>query len=216
MESFIKIIIYIHAFFGGIGLLAGFATLIFKKGRKNHKLFGKIFSYSMILSSLISLGICLVPNHENPFLFLIGIFTIYLVVSGNRILLFNKKEVADATDKIISTTLFIGAVMMLFLGVYYILESDGIGVLYLFFGLLALLLVWRDYKFYKNVDKSKILKFHIGKMTGAFTASITAFLVAGVQLNGLIYWLLPSFFAGIFIIYWNRKIGKRNIKAVQL
>lgn len=214
MEAFVKIIIYIHAFFGGIGLIAGFATLIFKKGSKNHKRFGKIFSYSMVLSSLIPLGVCLVPNHENPFLFLIGIFTIYLVLSGNRVLLFKKKEAANLTDKLISVTLFVGAVVMLILGGFYLIQSGRIGVLYVFFGLLALFLAWRDYKFYKSIDKTKILKFHIGKMTGAFTASITAFLVAGIQLNGLIYWLMPSLFAGLFIMYWNKKLAKQKGKSV--
>lgn len=216
MENLIKTIIYIHAFFGGIGLLAGFATLIFKKGSKNHKLFGKLFSYSMILSSAISLGVCLVPKHENPFLFLIGILTIYLVLSGNRVLSFMSKEEATVTDKLISIVVFVGSLLMLALGIFYISEKDGIGILYVFFGLLAFLLTWRDFKFYKNIDKTKVLKFHIGKMTGAYTASVTAFLVAGVQLNGLIYWLMPSLFAGIFILYWNKKIRNKRVKSIEI
>ena len=32
MENLVKIIIYIHAFFGGIGLVAGTAVMIIKKG----------------------------------------------------------------------------------------------------------------------------------------------------------------------------------------
>jgi len=43
METTIKTIIYIHAFFGGIGLLAGFASVIFQKGSLNHKAAGKYF-----------------------------------------------------------------------------------------------------------------------------------------------------------------------------
>ena len=191
METTIKIAIYIHAFFGGIGLLAGFGSVIFKKGSRNHKQSGKLFSIGMIISSLISLPICWLPKHENIFLFLIGIFTIYLVLSGNRVLGFRRKSKADFTDKLISATLLVSAVLMLAFGIL-------------------------DFKFYKTMDQSKISQVHIGKMTGAFTASITAFLVAGIQLNGLIYWILPSLLAGIFISYWTRKVQKPKAKKVTL
>lgn len=214
MESIIKIVIYVHAFFGSVGLLAGFASVIFKKGSTKHKLSGKIFSYSMILSSTLSLPICWLPKHENPFLFLIGIFTIYLVLSGNRILLFKKRPYATFIDKLISGTLFIGSILMIALGCYYMYHNQFGGILYLVFGPLALLMSLRDFKFFRNFDKSKILKFHIGKMSGAFGASITAFLVAGVRLNGLIYWIVPSIVMAIYMVYWFKKIGKSKLKTV--
>lgn len=216
METTIKIAIYIHAFFGGIGLLAGFGSVIFKKGSRNHKQSGKLFSIGMIISSLISLPICWLPKHENIFLFLIGIFTIYLVLSGNRVLGFRRKSKANVTDKLISATLLVSAVLMLAFGILYFLKQQNVGILFLFFGTLALFLSIRDFKFYKTMDQSKILQVHIGKMTGAFTASITAFLVAGIQLNGLIYWILPSLLAGIFISYWTRKVQKPKAKKVTL
>ncbi|MGV8993390.1 MAG: hypothetical protein ACOH1O_04755 [Flavobacterium sp.] len=214
MESIIKIVIYVHAFFGSLGLLAGFASVIFIKGSPKHKLSGKIFSYSMILSSTLSLPICWLPKHENPFLFLIGIFTIYLVLSGNRILLFKKRPYATFIDKLISGTLFIGSIFMISLGCYYMYHNQFGGILYLVFGPLALMMSLRDFKFFRNFDKSKILKFHIGKMSGAFGASITAFLVAGVRLNGLIYWILPSIVMAIYMVYWFKKIGKSKLKTV--
>lgn len=216
MEFIIKIVIYIHAFFGSLGLLAGFASVIFKKGSSKHKLSGKMFSYSMILSSTLSLPICWLPKHENPFLFLIGIFAIYLVLSGNRFLLFQKRPYATSIDKLISGTLLVGSVFMIALGSYYMYHLQNVGVLYLVFGPLALLMSLRDFKFFRNFDKSKILKFHIGKMTGAFGASITAFLVAGVRLNGLIYWILPSIIMAIYMMYWFKKIGKSKMKTVEL
>ena len=212
MDFIIKIVIYTHAFFGSLGLLAGFASVIFKKGSPKHKLSGKIFSYSMILSSTLSLPICWLPKHENPFLFLIGIFTIYLVLSGNRILLFQKRLYPTFIDKLISGTLLVGSIIMIGLGGYYIYHAQYGGILYLIFGPLALIMSLRDFKFFKDLDTSKIIKFHIGKMTGAFGASITAFLVAGVRLNGLIYWVLPSIVMAIYMVYWFKKIGKSKVK----
>jgi len=208
MEQIIKIFIYIHAFFGGIALLSGLASILFVKGSRNHKKSGKVFSYGMVISSLISLPICWLPNHENNFLFLIGIFTIYLVISGNRVLLFKKKKEANFIDKLISVVMFIASLFMLFFGTFFLLKSNSGGILYLFFGLTAFFISIRDFKFYKNIDKSKVLPFHIGKMSGAYIASVTAFLVAGLRFNGLIYWILPSIIGTFFIMYWTKKIRK--------
>lgn len=212
MEFIIKIVIYTHAFFGSLGLLAGFASVLFTKGSSKHKLSGKIFSYSMILSSTLSLPICWLPKHENPFLFLIGIFTIYLVLSGNRILLFQKRPYATFIDRLISGTLFLGSLFMIAFGSFYLYHMQNIGILYLVFGPVAFVMSLRDFKFFRNFDKTKILKFHIGKMTGAFGASITAFLVAGVRLNGLIYWILPSIVMALYMLYWFKKIGKAKLE----
>jgi uncharacterized membrane protein len=206
MEQVIKIFIYIHAFFGGIALLSGLASVLFVKGSPNHKKSGKVFSYGMVISSLISLPIYWLPKHENNFLFLIGIFTIYLVISGNRVLLFKKKKEANFTDKLISTIMFVASLSMLTFGTYFLLRNNSGGILYLFFGITALLISIRDFKFYKNIDKTKILPFHIGKMSGAYIASITAFLVAGLRFEGLIYWILPTLIGTLFIMYWTKKM----------
>lgn len=211
MDQIIKIFIYIHAFFGGIALLSGLASILFVKGSPKHKKAGKVFSYGMVFSSLISLPICWLPNHDNNFLFLIGIFTIYLVISGNRILLFKKKEVANFTDKLISGVMLTASLLMLFFGINFLLKSNLGGILYLFFGLSAFLISIRDFKFYKNIDKTKILPFHIGKMAGAYIASITAFLVAGLRFEGLIYWILPSILGTFLIMYWIRKLKNLNV-----
>lgn len=214
MEHLIKIAIYIHAFFGGIGLLSGLASVIFVKGSANHKKAGKLFSYGMVISSLISLPICWLPNHENNFLFLIGIFTIYLVISGNRVLIYKKKKEVAFIDKLVSSIMFIGSILMLAFGIFYLSKNNSGGILFLFFGIIALLFSMRDFKFFKNLDKSKVMKFHIGKMSGALIASITAFLVAGIRLEGIIYWILPSIIGTFFIINWTRKTAKVSTSRV--
>ena len=69
MEQTITILIYIHAFFGGIGLITGIGSVMVKKGGILHKRMGKLFSIGMIISSLISIPICWMPKHQNIFLF---------------------------------------------------------------------------------------------------------------------------------------------------
>jgi hypothetical protein len=42
MEQIIKTLIYIHAFFGGVGLITGMISVFVKKGGINHKKAGKL------------------------------------------------------------------------------------------------------------------------------------------------------------------------------
>jgi len=92
MENTIKIFIYIHAFFGELGLITGIGSIVVRKGNLNHRRLGKWFTWSMIISSVISLVVARMPNHINNFLFLIGIFTIYIVLAGNRALTFKSTK----------------------------------------------------------------------------------------------------------------------------
>ena len=149
MEETIKIFIYIHAFFGGIGLITGIGSVIVKKGSPIHKRMGKFFSIGMITSSLISIPISWMPNHENLFLFLIGLFTIYLVLAGNRALTFKTKDKADWIDKMISGSMLFFSLIMIIIGIYGVLNNISFSILYLFFGGFGLFLTIKDFRFYK-------------------------------------------------------------------
>ncbi|OBX23178.1 MULTISPECIES: hypothetical protein [Bizionia] len=218
MEDIIKIAIYIHAFFGGVGLITGIGSIIVKKGSKLHIQMGKLFSIGMVTSSLISIPISWMPNHENVFLFVIGVFTIYLVLAGNRALKFKNKTQADWVDKTISGTMLLFSVFMIAFGIYLITNSNTMSILFLFFGGFGIMLTIKDFLFYNNDDKPKNawLIAHLGKMNGALIASITAFFIAGIGVNNLIAWLSPTVIGTIYIIYWKRKmtIKTKDKKAV--
>ena len=92
MENTIQILIYIHASFGGIALLAGLVSMIARKGKKIHKKFGLIFFYAMMISGITAMIVAFMPNHESPFLFAVGIFSLYFVLTGKRALNFKRKN----------------------------------------------------------------------------------------------------------------------------
>ena len=213
MEQTITILIYIHAFFGGLGLITGIASILVKKGSLPHKNMGKLFSVGMITSSIISIPITFMPNHENLFLFLIAVFTIYLVFTGRRALIFKTTFKVNTYDIILSGSMFLFAIVMLLLGIYNLINEIAFGVLYLFFGGFGLLLVYGDFKFYKQIKYkgNDWLIVHIKKMIGALIASITAFIVAGVGISTLITWMLPTIFGTIYIIYWKRKVTRNSV-----
>ena len=213
MEETVKILIYVHAFFGGIGLISGIGSILVKKGSLLHKKMGNFFSIGMIVSSLISMPIAWIPNHENLFLFLIALFTIYMVLTGNRALTFKTKESATLIDKIISGTMFLFSLIMVISGIFGLINSVAFSILYLFFGGFGLLLTIKDFWFFKNFKSKKKawLFLHLEKMVGALIASITAFIVAGLGIGNLIAWVAPSIFGTFYIIYWKRiKLKKNN------
>ena len=215
MEQLIKTLIYVHAFFGGIGLITGIIAISLRKGGINHRKSGKIFSYSMIISSLISLLVARMPGHENLFLFLIGIFTIYLVLAGNRALTFKGKHKlkADWLDKLISGTMLLASIGMLIIGIVGMIQGISNSILYVFFGSFGALFSLRDFKTFKifTIRKNAWLISHLGKMVGALIASVTAFLVAGLHFNTVIVWMLPTIVGTVYIIYWNKKVTPKKL-----
>ena len=206
METAIRTAIYIHAFFGGIGLLSGTLSLVTKKGGKVHKQSGKWFVIGMLVSSGLSLPIACMPGHHNPFLFLIGVFTIYMVLVGKRVLRFKRKTAqVSKLDWGITITMTLLSVLMILCG---ILNSFGNNVLFIFFGIISLMLCFQDFRFWRKPRRSKTgwLAQHIGKITGAYIASVTAFLVGGMKMQGLMVWILPSIIGNTFIIYYIIKV----------
>lgn len=217
MENIIKIFIYIHAFFGCVGLITGIASIIVKKGRLNHRRLGKWFSWSMIISSVISLVIARMPNHINTFLFLIGIFTIYMVLAGNTALTFKSvnKTKANLTDKLVSGIMALSALLMIGFGVNGLINGYSHSILFLFFGIIGLFLPYGDYKLFKTTLENRKLWLinHLSRMLGALIASVTAFIVAGMHQDTLWAWITPSVLGTVYIIYWIKKTkGKKKLK----
>ena len=212
MEQVIKIAIYIHAFFGGIGLITGIGSILLKKGSVPHKRMGKFFSIGMLTSSIVSLPIAWMPNHKNLFLFLMGLFTIYLVLMGNRVLTFKSKTKlkADTIDIITSGSMLIFSLLMILIGLYGVFNAVNNSILYVIFGSFGLFSTVKDFQFVKDPGTNKWLTNHVGKMVGAFIASFTAFIVAGLGYGNIISWTLPSIVGTIYIIYWIKKIKAKE------
>ncbi|MBP2833123.1 hypothetical protein J8281_13090 [Aquimarina sp. U1-2] len=216
MEQTIQIFIYVHTFLGGLGLVSGALSISVKKGSKIHRRSGKIFSITMISSAALSLFIAAMPGHKNLFLFLIGVFTIYLVLAGNRALHIRGRFRGNAksVDKIISGTMLLGSVAMLFIGFYGMFTGIANSMLFVFFGVFGIILTLKDFQNFKKTRRKKTnwLKIHIGRMVGAMIASVTAFIVAGLNFDNLFAWMFPTIIGTVYIIFWSRKV--ENSKAV--
>ncbi len=217
MEQIITIGIYIHAFFGGLGLLTGIGSMTVTKGGKRHKQMGKVFAISMITSCIIIIPIAWMPGHKSLFLFLISLFTIYLVLIGRRALTFKsrKKLKAESIDLGISLSMMVFSVFMLSYGIYGLFTQVPDNVLYMVFGGLGLFLTIKNFLFYKNfkAEKDAWLLAHLTHMIAGMIASITAFIVAGLKLWTITAWVLPSVIGTVYIIYWRLKMKGKLTKS---
>ena len=203
----------IHIFFGSIGLFSGSLNLFLKKGGKRHRRVGRIFVFSMIATSIFALILSILKF--NFFLLIIGIFTIYLVGTGQRYLLLkklNQDEKPKLIDWILTGGMGVIGIVFMGWGVFLLSNEKSMGWALLLFGLIGLFSVRKDLENYSEKSKKRQywLRAHIARIVGAYTASITAFLVVNQSvfpkfIPEVIYWVLPTFVLTPLIVYWIRK-----------
>ena len=210
LEKIAEILInYIHAPLGGIALLAGGISLIVKKGNNVHRKSGKVFFFSMLFSAISAFIISVLPNHESPFLFSIGLFSAYFLISGLRSLKFKQKEFQLKTDKIIAYLITLTGIAMM---LYPVLLFSKLNIILTVFGVVGIIFGLRDLKKFKDIKRLKKnwLKLHLGKMTGGYIAAVSAFFVVNQILPGIWNWFVPGIIGSGYITYWMVKLNKKK------
>ena len=205
-ESQIQILIFIHAALGGLALCTGLIAMITKKGSMPHRKSGKVFFYSLLSSAFTALFISVLPNHTSPFLFVIGLFSAYLTIGGFRAISFKKKNQKLVFDTVLAWLMIVTGITMI---VYPILIYGKLSIVLSIFGAIGCLLAIQDLRGFKNKEtlRKKWLNIHLSKMTGAYIASFTAFIVVNNFIPGIYGWLAPSFFGTVYIVYQSRKLA---------
>ncbi len=214
METLVKILIIIHATAGGLGLISGPGAVLTQKGGKAHRTLGKVFYWAMIVASCFALVISNLPKHESFFLFTIGIFSLYMVLTGRRFLSLKrlyKDQKAATIDWVIAILMFIAGAVMIGYG-WSISSENKIGIVLIVFGFISLRMVGSSVLLYrkKNIKPNSWLLEHIARMMGANIAAFTAFLVVNNHdlLPPLVAWLSPTVVFTPMIIYFSAKEKK--------
>lgn len=210
MEDFIYILILIHAITGGVALVSGTVAGFTKKGAKWHIKSGLLFYYSMLISTLNGLLVATLPGHYNPFLLGIGIFSIYLLLSGKRSLLFKKAKHNYLIDKLLSSVMICAGFLMIFLP---LIVSQNLNIILLVFGLVGIGFSTNDLLMFKEPSraKKKWLTQHIVKISGAYISAISAFLVVNNIFYPMVNWFGPGVLGTIFIIFYINKAKLNRI-----
>jgi len=210
MKKTIQILIFIHAAFGGIALLAGLVSIIAKKGKNIHRKSGLIFFYSMMLSGIIAMIVAVLPNHESPFLFAVGIFSLYFVLTGNRALNFKRKNPDLKIDKLISIIMITTGVLMILLP---IILTKSINIILVVYAIVGIIFSVSDLILFRNPRRLRKgwLKLHLGKMLGGYISATTAFVIVNQFFPSFYGWFIPGIVGGFIIAYWMRKMNKRTV-----
>lgn len=200
-----NVLIILHAIFGALALLIGFISISAKKGGKLHRQSGKGFVLFMTLSALLALVISILPEHTSPFLFSVGIFSLYFTISGFRSIQYTKSLNYLWFDKTLSSLMIVIGILMIS-SPFFLNRTN---VVMIIFGALGLVFAIRDWTLYTNLTKLKkgALKLHLGKITGGYISACTAFVVVNQFLPGIIGWIAPGVIGGFFINYWMRKVS---------
>jgi hypothetical protein len=212
MEQVIKSALAMHIAAGSLSLVSGPLAIGFKHGGKWHRVAGKIFFFAMLMVAATAFFLGLA--HQNYFLFIVAIFSAYLVSSGYRILYLKKlgkSQKPALLDWSITGTMFLFSLSFFAWGSYLAMNGISFSLVYFTFGGISFWLVMKDRKLYRSVDLEKNfwLYAHITKMIAGLIAAFTAFLVVNVQFQpGFVVWIFPSFVGGWVIRYYttlNRK-----------
>lgn len=199
-------LLYIHIACGSLSLILGLYILLTKKGDKKHRYAGNIYFYSMLSAAMISFPLSYL--HPNYFLFIIGVFTSYMLLTGKRYLSKKNPTVVTNLDWGLTLLMLAFGVAFIILGAYSIYKLNYFGTVLLVFGSFSILFAWQDKR---NFDgKSRLKNFwltmHIQRMVGSYIATVTAFLVVNNKiLPGILAWLLPTSILVPLIIKWTRK-----------
>ncbi|MFT3910884.1 MAG: hypothetical protein QM737_15810 [Ferruginibacter sp.] len=212
------IFLVLHILGGSVGLLSGTINLVRKKGDKRHKLVGKFFLYGMLTAGISSLALSII--HPNYFLFIVGLFTIYLIATGSRYLhlkMLGHNQQPAKIDWAITIIMLLTGLIFIGFGIKLLVVGKLFGIVFIVFGALAIFLVRIDFKNYKGkiVAKNYWLLSHLQRMTGAYIASLTAFLAVNAtyfpeQIPGFIFWLLPTVILVPLIFKWTNKYKVDN------
>lgn len=214
MENLFSIIKLLHIVTGSIALLAGPIAMYNQNGGKLHRVSGKLYFYSMFFIFVSSVYMSIVK--ENWFLFMVAIFTLYLISTGYRALYLKQLHKGQKPQKIDWVILWLGCIAgigLMIWGTLVIVNGNSFGVVALAFGFFLIRGTRSDYKRFTvpPTEKNHWLFTHISGMIGGYIATITAFLVQNLHTDpAFIAWLLPTVVFTPVIIFTIRKFKSKK------
>ncbi|HMT30712.1 MAG TPA: DUF2306 domain-containing protein [Bacteroidia bacterium] len=216
MENVFKMFLYPHIAGGFIALIVAPVAMIVKKGGSQHRLWGKVFFWSMLLVAISALGMSAIKS--NIFLAMVGVFSFYLVASGYRALYrrkVNSFSDVEWVDWLLVTVSGLFCVGLILLGILVLLKNGTtpLGYIALVFGALGSRSVLNDIKSFSKADhhKENWMYHHMGGMIGGYIATVSAFSAVNMHfLPGIVQWLWPTFLGVPLLMFWISKYKKKK------
>ena len=216
METFFYIVLIVHIAAGFTALSTGFVPFVTVKGGKIHKTTGKIFYYAMLTVAASAFVLSIL--HFNPFLFIVGLLTGYATYTGYQGLIWMRTQRKLGTKK---DWLFLDVFGLVLLGFLLVVpgwlfpDHTGFLSVMITFTCILLFFVVKDVRIFSGhkvmKERNSWIVYHIGRISGAYIAALTAFLVVNVQTDPVfIAWLLPAAIGVPAIFYFQHQYKKKK------
>lgn len=211
-------ILAIHIVSGFLALLLGAMAIASRKGGKYHLQSGKWYVLNMYIVGISA--IVMTQLKSNPFLFTVGVFTLYLTYVGQRsIFYYRLKQTYQTNWKDIVPSVIALAVSLGMVGqpIFQMVKTESFTISVMaVFGSILLGFVIGDLRMlvinptFQANDKSWLIK-HISMIGGAYIATLTAFLVTNVNFSpAWVIWLAPTLIGSILLARtskeWRNKL----------
>ncbi len=215
MENARTLVLFLHIAAGFVALTVGLVPFFAKKGGPLHNRTGLIFYYAMLFVAFSSFA--LATHRFSPFLLMVGLVTLYTTVTGYRGLVLMRRRAARGTVQ--DWLLLGGCAVGLALAAGQTVATAGttnvsVIVLVSFFSLALLNFLRIDAPLFagrRTMTRPAWIRYHIGRISTAYIATFTAFLVNNVHTHPeFIAWLLPTVVGLPVIGYFKRQHGERR------
>ena len=207
--------IFIHVVIGILAIVIGIVPYVTQKGGLQHRRFGRIFLLLMAIVIFTALsGVFFF--RDRPFLTIVTLLSFYTSYSGYRVLKTKEKGFTNIDFGVMLLVALLGigfAVQMSASNVFW-----NNGVVYYLLGYIFVLLGFDMFRyFFPNLIRIK--KFwlyeHIYKMTGSFSALISAGSGTALQMYEPYNQILPAIFTTLWLVfclvYFPRQMKSKGI-----
>lgn len=208
-----QMILFMHILAGVVALATAGVAVGSAKGGWLHRRAGNAYTVAMLAVGLSALMLAVV--HPNPFLFAVGVFSLYLVFTGWRAAMLRDGR-HRTLDHAGGAVMALAGLGMLGWGAQGVVAGSGAQpVILLAFGSIGLtmaLVDWRDWARGPVTGKARIAR-HLGRMLGGTIATITAAGVVNLGfLPDLVVWLGPTALITPVIWWWTARVMRGPVR----
>ena len=201
-------VLAIHIAAGSISLATAGVALATAKGGCWHVLAGRVYAIGMTVVFLTAVPLAFLGG--STFLFLIALFSFYLVFAGWRFAR-NRQRRAHPVDWVAVVAIGITGLAMWGYAVVIALNGSSQWVTLLVFGAIAIALGLADARFHwTQPGGQRRVSRHLTNMMAGTIATITAVTVVNVDMDPVwVPWILPTVVITPLIVWWNIRILRR-------
>ncbi len=203
------ILLAVHIAAGSVSLATAAVALVTAKGGRWHVLAGRIYAAGMTVVFLTAIPLAIMGS--SPFLFLIALFSFYLVFAGWRFAR-NRQRRAHPVDWVAVAAIGVTGLAMWGYAIVLAMGGSSQWVTLLVFGGIAIALGVADATFHRaQPGGSSRVSRHLTNMMAGTIATITAVTVVNVDMDPVwVPWILPTVVITPLIVWWNVRILRRS------